>query len=701
MNALVNPVRLHIDDGIAHVVIDNPPVNATSQAVRSGLLEAFAAVRNNASIVAAVITAEGRTFVAGSDISEFGKPALAPSLPDVCNAIESFDKPVVAALHGNALGGGLEIALACHGRVLATDARVGLPEVKLGLVPGAGGTQRLPRLIGLLPALDLITSGRHVNAEEALGLGIADRLSSGNLKADAVALARELIGKTVRRVGTLAVPDFDTAAVRAAVQGIARKARGQQAPLRAAELIELSATQPLADGLFRERATFVELMGGSQSRALRHAFFAEREVMRVPGLDDVAPRALSLIGVLGAGTMGAGIAVALADAGLPVVLVETSIAAIESGRARIASTYDRILKSGRITAADVATRVARISITDDFSALAKVDIVVEAVFEDMTVKQDVFRRLGATARPGAVLATNTSYLDIEPIAVASGRVADVIGMHFFAPANIMRLVEIIRCKDSSRDALSTGLALAKRLAKIPVVCGICDGFVGNRILAAYRVHAEMAVEDGALPHEVDAAMEAFGFPMGPFAVADLSGLDISWARRKRLAPTRDPRQRYSSRVADLLCEMGRLGQKAGAGWYSYASGKRQPDPSVTKLIEQVAADLGITRRSVDSEALQRRFRAVMINEGAKLLAEGIVARAIDIDMALIHGFGYPAWRGGPMFEGDEIGAAAILADVESLSMSSGPGWEPAPLLLELASRGGRFSDWRDQQLSRN
>ncbi|MEQ1614770.1 MAG: 3-hydroxyacyl-CoA dehydrogenase NAD-binding domain-containing protein [Hyphomicrobiaceae bacterium] len=687
-------VRLEIKNGIALITIDNPPVNATSKAVRAGLLEVISSIQINHDVEAAVIAAEGRAFVAGGDIREFGKPPLVPALPDVCNAIEASSKPVVAALHGTALGGGLEIALACHARVLAKDARIGLPEVKLGLLPGAGGTQRLPRLIGMLPALDMIATGKQVEADEALRLGIADRIADVDLRDAAVSLAREMVGAPLRRTGTLSVPTFDGDAADAALASITKKARGQLSPIRAAEVVMLAAKLPLTEGLAFERATFVELMGSSQSRALRHSFFAEREVMRVPGLDDVAPRSLTRIGLIGAGTMGAGIAVALSDAGLPVTVVETSAAAVEAGRARIEATYTRMLKSERITSEEQIARLQRIAVSDDFSALSQADIVIEAVFEDMAVKQYVFRRLGAVAKTGAILATNTSYLDIDPIAATSGRQYDVIGLHFFAPANIMRLVEIIRCEGSAPDALATGLALAKRLGKIPVVCGICDGFVGNRILAAYRAQTEMALDDGALPHEADGAMEAFGFPMGPFAVSDLSGLDIAWARRKRIAATRDPNVRYSSRVADRLCEMGRFGQKTHAGWYAYANGKREIDPIVTKLIEDVSIELGISRRPLDRDALQRRFRAVMINEGAKILADGIVARALDIDMALIHGFGYPAWRGGPMFEADEIGAAQVLAEVTALSEASGPGWEPAPLLIEMASRGTRFSDWR-------
>ena len=430
-----------------------------------------------------------------------------------------------------------------------------------------------------------------------------------------------------------------------------------------------------------------------KARALRYAEDSQRDVWRVPALVGVAARDIASVGIIGAGTMGTGIAIALANAALPVTVVETNAAATEKGRGRVHSTYDRMLKSGRLSQAEHDARMSRIKFADDFGVLAKSDLVIEAVFEDMAVKQDVFRRLGAIAKQGAVLATNTSYLDIEPIAAASGRAGDVVGMHFFAPANIMKLVEVIRCAGSAPSALATGLALAERLGKIPVVCGICDGFVGNRLFSMYRAQVEFALEDGALPHEVDAAMEAFGMPMGPFAVADLSGLDIAWARRKRLAATRDPRSRYASRVADALCEMGRLGQKTGAGWYRYDNGQRFVDTDVAKLIERTSAELGITRKQISPDAIQRRVRAAMVNEGAKILTEDIVARALDVDMAMIHGFGYPAWRGGPMFEADEIGLNTVLSDVKEIAKASGFGWEPAPLLIELASQGRRFGEW--------
>ena len=685
-----SPVRIETTDGIALIVIDNPPVNATSQAVRAGLASAIRDASANAGIRAIVIACDGRTFVAGGDVREFGKPPLEPHLPDVCTAIETSPKPVVAAIHGTALGGGLELALSCHARIMAGDAKIGLPEVKLGLIPGSGGTQRLPRLAGMMFGLDIVSSGRQVTANEALAHNIVDRIAMADLRAEAVALAGSLVGSPPQRTSALNVAPYDVTEFNTAVANVVKKARGQISPLKAAEAVTLAATTPFAEALKREREIFIELMQGAQSRALRHVFFSEREVLRTPRLEGVIARPLNTIGVIGGGTMGAGIAVALADSGLPVTVVEMSAQAVEAARGRIVAIYDRQLKSGRISAAQREARLGAIALTTDWQALATCDLIVEAVFEDMSVKSTIFRRLAAIAKPNAVLATNTSYLDVNEIAEASGRAGDVIGLHFFAPANIMRLVEIVECAGSSPDAVAAGVALGKRLGKIAIVCGVCDGFVGNRILTAYRQQVEFAVEDGALPHEIDAALESFGFPMGPFAVSDLSGLDIAWARRKRLAPTRDPQARYASTIADRLCEMGRFGQKTGAGWYRYENGKRIVDPLVNALVKEISTKRGITRKPIDAASICARVRAAIVNEGAKILAEGIVPRALDIDMAMIHGYGYPAWRGGPMFEADEIELVKVLADVKAMAATSGPGWEAAPLLVERASLGQGF-----------
>jgi 3-hydroxyacyl-CoA dehydrogenase len=687
-----SPVRLVVEDGLAWILVDNPPVNAASQPVRAGIAAALEDAVADPAVGAVVLACEGSTFVAGADIREFGKPPVPPLLPDLLRAVEASPKPVVAALHGTALGGGFELAMACHARVAAPGAAVGLPEVKLGLIPGAGGTQRLPRLVGALAALDMITSGRTVKAPEALSLGIVDAVAKGDLRAEAAALARGLAGTPPRRTLDRTVAPVDPAVFDAAVAKVAARARGQVAPLRAADAVRLSFSAPADEGLARERAIFLDLVGSPQSAALRHLFFAEREAARVPLLEGAKGRPVARAGVVGGGTMGAGIAVCFADAGIPATVVETGEAAAAAARGRVAALYERQVKSGRITPPQRDERLGRIAVTTSYADLSDADLVVEAAFEDMAVKADVFSRLAAATQPDVVLATNTSALDVDAIAAASGRPAAVIGLHFFSPANVMRLVEVVRGAASSREALATGVALARRLGKLPVVCGNADGFVGNRILAVWRQVAEFAVEDGALPHEVDAALEAFGLAMGPFAVSDLAGLDIGWARRKRLAPTRDPAQRYASAVADALCERGRFGQKAGAGWYRYRDGRREVDPEVVALVEETSARQGIARRPVAADLIQRRVRAAMVNEGAKILAEGVVANPAAIDLVLVHGYGYPAWRGGPMFEADTLGLPAVLNDVQEMHAAFGRGWEPAPLLVSCAQDGSRFAD---------
>jgi len=683
------PVRLIPTSPVAVIEIDNPPVNATSQAVREGLLAAIHEVDRNPQIEAAVIACAGRTFVAGADIREFGQPPREPHLPDVINAIEACSKPVVAAIQGTALGGGCEIALACHARVAEPGASLGLPEVKLGLVPGAGGTQRLPRLVGLDAALDLVTSGRPAKAAEALRLGLVDRLSSSDLRQDAMAFARELIGQPLRRTGEREVASMDAEAASARIAEIRRKARGAEAPGRAAELVLMSASLPLHDGMARERETFLELRSSEQSAALRHAFFAEREVTRLPGLDKVEPRPVQKVGIVGAGTMGSGIAIAFADAGFDVKIVETSEQALAAGKTRIADVYDRQVASGRLTAAVRDERLQSIGYALGTSSLSDRDLVIEAVFEDLEVKRALFRDLDTILPPGTILATNTSYLDINLIAAATSRPADVVGLHFFSPANVMKLLEVVRTETTADDVVVTGLSLAKRLRKIPVVCRVCDGFVGNRILSRYRLQAEYLLEEGALPHEVDAALEAFGFPMGPFAVSDLAGLDIAWARRKRLAATRDPRERYVD-IADRLCEAGRYGRKTGAGWYRYEGGKREVDPVVTALVEEASKRRGLARRPISAEEIQSRIRAAIVNEASKILDERIVERPLDVDVVMMHGYGYPAWRGGPLFEADHVGLQPILAQVKERAEQDGPGWEPAAGLVRRAASGEKF-----------
>jgi 3-hydroxyacyl-CoA dehydrogenase len=687
---IADVVRIDRRGDIAVIEIDNPPVNATSQAVRAGLAAAIAAVADDAAVAAIIITAAGRTFVAGADIKEQGRPPQPPFLPEVCNAIEACPKPVVAAIHGNALGGGFELALAAHARIATAEARVGLPEVNLGIIPGAGGTQRAPRLCGVPAAIDLISSGKPRPAKEALVAGLIDRIADGDLRDSAIAFARELIGNPIRRTGALAVPQFDRGEVERQVAAIEKKARGQVSPGQAARAVLLGADVEIADGLKRERAIYSELVASDQAAALRHVFFAERTAAKVPGLATVTPRPIATIGIPGAGTMGSGIAVACLDAGYQVIVVEQNEAAASAGRARIDGLYDRAVTSKRMIEADKAERMGRLTLAADLGALAPADLIVEAVFDDLAVKQDLFKALDAIARPDAILATNTSYLDPDAIAAATAHPERVVGMHFFSPAHVMRLLEVVNAARTAPDVLATALLVGKKLRKLSVVAGVGEGFIGNRIYSAYRKQCEYMLEDGALPAEVDAALESYGLPMGPFAVNDLSGLDIAWARRKRLAPTRDPRERYVA-IADTLCEMGRLGQKTGAGWYRYVEGKRLVDPEVTALVEAASRSKGIVRLTIAASEIQARVLAAMVNEGAKILAAGIALRASDIDLVLINGYGYPAWRGGPMFEADRIGLKTVLAEVERMGERDGFGCEPAPLLIELARSGKSFA----------
>jgi 3-hydroxyacyl-CoA dehydrogenase len=680
-----------VSDGVATIEIDNPPVNATSHGMRVATMDALARAASDPAVQAIVLAAAGRTFIAGADLREQGKPSVPPVTPDMCQAIEDSVKPVVAAIHGTALGGGFEIALAAHGRIATADARVGLPEVTLGIIPGAGGTQRVPRLAGVPAAIDLVTSGKPVAAPQALSLGIIDRIAKSDLRAEAIAFARELIGKPLRRSGHLPVPPFDRAAAEATIAAVEKRARGQVAHGKAARAVLFSAELDIAEGLRRERDIYSELVTSDQAAALRHVFFAEREAAKVAGLEGVSPRAVNTIGIAGAGTMGSGIAYACADAGYTVIVVEQDEAAATTGRERIEGLYDRAVRSKRMTEADKAARLTRISIGADRAAFAPADLVIEAVFDDLPIKQELFAALERIVRPDAVLATNTSYLNPDEIAAVTTRPDRVVGMHFFSPAYIMRLLEVVRAKHTAPDVLATALSVGKKLRKLSIVSGVCEGFIGNRIVAAYRRQTEYMLEDGALPQEVDAAMEAYGLPMGPLAANDLSGLDIAWARRKRLAPTRDPRERYV-KVADQLCEMGRFGQKTGAGWYRYVEGKREIDPEVTALVEAASRARDITRRPVPATEVQARIHAAMVNESAKILAEGIAARASDIDLVMINGYAYPAWRGGPMHEADRIGLDKVLAEVERMHARDGYGWEPAPLLKELAKAGKRFAD---------
>ncbi len=640
-------VTAHPSGDALVVTIDNPPVNALSAHVRSGLVAALDHAANLSAVAGVVITGAGSTFIGGADIREFGNPPVEPTLPDVIERIEMSDTPVVSAVNGAALGGGCEVALACHGRIAGEKASFGLPEVKLGLVPGGGGTQRLPRLIGVVAAIDLIGTGRVVKAAEAVTLGLADRIATDPVVA-ALAFLREHVGKTLRRTGMIAVPPADAAAIGAADAKVQAKARGQAAPAEAVRLVKAAGDLDLKQGLTEERATFLRLRDSAESAALRHVFFAERAAGKVEGLDKVSPRRIETVGVVGTGLMGSGIAVSALASGYRVVALEQTKEAAANGRTRITETLDRTVRSGRLTASGRDDCLARLRTTAAAGDLAKAELVIEAVFDDLKAKTELFQRLDGIVAPGAIFATNTSYLDPDAIAAATADPSRVVGLHFFSPANVMRLVEVVDCAMTAPDVLASALAFVKRLGKLPVVCGVTEGFIGNRIFSAYRREAEFMLEDGALPQEIDAAVEAYGFPMGIFAVNDMAGLEIAWARRKRQAATRDPAARYVE-IADRLCEGGRLGRKSGRGWYAYPNGERAVDPEVTALIEAARAARNITPRSFTAEEIMSRLLQAMVEEGTALLAEGIAARPGDIDLVMINGYGFPAHKGGPMF----------------------------------------------------
>ncbi len=663
-------VHLEREGAVAVLIIDNPPVNAGSAAIRQALLARVAEVEADADLRAAVLIGAGGSFIAGSDLREFDLPLSPPQLPQVIAAIEGAAKPYVAALQGAALGGGYELALGCDARIAAPQTVVGLPECGLGIIPGAGGTQKLPRLTGKAQAIALICSGRRVPADEALRLGMIDAVAGGDLRAGAAALALSLVGQK-RPVLAISPPPEDAAMIEAAAAKAA--GRGPLRPHIAAAIAHIRAvgTQPGTDGLAAERADFERLRLSDEARALRHIFFAERAAARGAGRQ-AKPLPLRQIGVIGAGTMGAGIALAALQSGLAVVLIDSDSAALERARLRIADEIAKGLAAGRLGAARAQAAGANLQLASDLAALSQADLVIEAVIEDPAVKAAVFARLSEVARPDAVLASNTSYLDIDLIAQAATRPEQVIGLHFFSPAHVMKLLEVVPGAASTPEAVATGLALAKALGKQPVEAGNAFGFIGNRIYAAYRAACEFMLEDGALPHEVDAALEAFGFAMGPFAVADLSGLDIAWRMRQQQAANRDPRARYVT-IPDLLCEAGRLGRKTGAGYYRYDSlGKRQSDPEVAALVLAQSAAMGITRQPLSPEVICRRALAAIINEAGLVLQEGVAANAGDVDVVLVNGYGFPRWRGGPMHWAGQQDRAGMIADSAAAAAAAGP-----------------------------
>ena len=689
---MTTEVGLQKEGEIAVITVDNPPVNALKQVVRAGLLSTLTQARDDAATRAIVLVGAGRTFIAGADITEFSKPSQPPSLPEIIGLIENSPKPVIAAMHGTPLGGGLELTLACHFRIAARGTRLGLPEIKLGLIPGAGGTQRLPRLVGMDRAIAMILSGEPVPAQQALADGLIDEIVEGDLTAAAVAFARRVLAekRPLRRVRDL---EGKIEPLRANPEKFAelaatntKRSRGLHAPARAIEALRWTLDVPFDEAVTRERATFTELIADEQSKAQRHIFFAEREAAKVPGVSkDVLPREIKRAAVIGAGTMGGGIAMCFANAGIPVTVVEAAPEALRRGLDTVAKNYRTSVSRGSLTTAEMDRRMGLFNGVTDIEAVSDADIVIEAVFEEMPIKKQVFGNLDRLAKPDAVLASNTSYLDVNEIGASTKRPQSVLGMHFFSPANVMRLLEVVRGKATAPDVLATALAVGRRLGKVPVVVGVCHGFVGNRMLRARSIEAERLLLEGTLPHEVDGAIGEFGFPMGPFAMSDLAGLDVSWRMRKA--------QGVRAEIADSLCEAGRFGQKTGKGFYLYEAGSRspRPDPKVEALIVGASARLGVKRRSIGREEIIERLIYPMINEGARILEEGIALHSGDIDVIWIHGYGFPIWRGGPMHYADTVGLSRIRDRLARLARESGDArHEPSALLNRLANENGSF-----------
>ncbi|WP_082688710.1 FAD-dependent oxidoreductase [Ruegeria marisrubri] len=666
-NTVVSVTR---EGDIAWVEIDNPPVNATSTAVRAGLARAVTEVQGAR---VAILTCAGRTFVAGGDMSEFDRPAEEPHLPDVVQMLEDSATPFIAAMHGTVLGGGFEIAMGCTWRIAAEGTKFGLPEVNVGLIPGAGGTQRAPRLLGMQAAIDMACSGKFLDAVKMEKLGGIDKIAAGDLKAAAREFTQALPQRPAK-VRDRTVKALDVEAYAETEAALRKRAKGQKSPLLNLEALQWAAL-PFSEGQPKERALHLELRQSAESKALRYAFFAERVVSKPKAIEGVAPRDVEHLAIVGGGLMGAGIAMACLSGGLSVTLIERDPESAAAARDRVAGLIDGGVKRGKISEAKKADMLARLVTTDSYSDAASADLAIEAVFEDLEVKRGVFAQLAQVMSEDAILATNTSYLDPTLIFEGISNPSRCLGLHFFSPAHVMKLLEIVKTPDTSAEVLATGFALGKRLRKVSVLSGICDGFIGNRMLAAYRREAEYLLADGALPHEVDAAMRAQGLPMGPFELQDLTGLQIAWANRKRQAATRPPEERYE-RIADTLCEMGRLGQRSGEGWYRYAEGARTPqrDEEVERLIERYSAERGITRRSYTPQQIADRLLAVLANEGARIVQEGIAERPEDVDMVQLHGYGFPRWRGGPMHLAEMQGWENIMKTMRLVAEESPNSW---------------------------
>ncbi len=681
-----SPISTRKHGDVLIVLSNNPPVNALSTAVRQGLVDAIAEAEADDTVTAVVIACEGQTFFAGADITEFGKPPQQPWLPAVVDTIENCSKPVVAAIHGTALGGGLEVALACHYRVADPSAKLGTPEVKLGLLPGAGGTQRLPRVAGVAKALQMCATGNPIGAGEGFECGLVDRLVEGELIPHAVAYAEEVRGirplpKSSERQDRMAEAEpgvFDEF-----IKENAKKFRGFEAPLKNIEAVRAATAMPYAQGVIEERKLFMELMGSEQSAAQRYFFFAERKAAKIENLpENTEPRPIRKVGVIGAGTMGGGISMNFLSAGIPVTIVEMGQEALDRGTALMRKNYEASAAKGKLTQDQVSKAIGLLEPTLDFSALADCDLIIEAVYENMDVKKEVFARLDKIAKPGAILASNTSYLNLDEIAAATSRPGDVVGMHFFSPANVMKLLEVVRGDKTAPDVLLTAMGIAKKIRKVAVVAGVCHGFIGNRMLMPRQIEATKLLLEGATPEQVDRVHVEFGMPMGPFQMADLAGVDIGWHR--------DPKR--IDNVRDALCAIDRWGQKKGAGFYDYDD-KRRPSPSpvVQQIIEDFAARQGVERREISDQEIVERTLYTMVNEGAKILEEGIAQRASDIDVVWVYGYGWPVYRGGPMFWADSIGLATIVEGLKRQEERMGSDFSFSQLLLDKAAKGESFT----------
>ena len=693
MPAITDFVSLEVNGNVGVVTVDNPPVNALSVGVRAGIKEAIESAASDDAVQAIVLACAGRTFIAGADITEFGKPPQPPGLKEVIETIESCEKPVVASIHGTALGGGLETALGCHFRVANQGAKLGLPEVTLGILPGAGGTQRLPRVVGVQKALEMIVSGVPISAAEAREVGLIDEIVDGELTEGATAFARRLVteGKS-----PVKIRERDDALREAREnpnlfdefrQSVARKTRNFEAPENCIKAVEASVNLPFDEGIQRERELFLELMSGEQAKAQQYFFFAERQAAKIPDVPKDTPQIeIITAGVIGAGTMGGGISMNFLKAGIPVTIVEANEQALERGIGIIKKNYAATVSKGRMSQEAMDRCISLLTGATDMERLGEADIVIEAVFEEMDLKKEVFGKLDAICKPGAVLATNTSTLNVNEIAGATSRPESVIGLHFFSPANVMKLLEAVRGEKTSDTVIATCMSLAKRIGKVPVLVGVCDGFVGNRMLGKRGVQAQRMLLEGALPHQVDKVLFDFGFPMGPFAMSDLAGLDVGWRIRKGKG-IKDP-------IGDSLCEAGRFGQKTGAGYYLYEEGSRfpNPDPAVEKIIREASAAAGIERREISDDEILRRCVYPMINEAAKILEEGLAIRPSDIDVVWVYGYGWPVYRGGPVRYADHIGLENVHKELLDFQNQHGDFWKPAALLEKLVSEGKGFKD---------